>query len=193
MPEDIEPGIVISIHKPNLKEYLFFFISGVIISIPFGVFYESFADRFCFLLPFFPAQLCSIVILAPLIEEFAKAYPLFYRHGETQRSVFTLALVTGLGFGVTEFFIYIFIVQAPIIVRIPGLFFHAASTSIVGYGIATKKPATYYLVAVLLHFSYNFFTFLGDFWYVGGPLVLLLSYLLSLQLYRKTSDKVAVS
>jgi len=45
-----------------------------------------------------------IVILAPFIEELAKVFPLFYRHGETERSLVTLGLLIGLGFGVAEFF-----------------------------------------------------------------------------------------
>jgi RsiW-degrading membrane proteinase PrsW (M82 family) len=182
--------IALILHKPNLNEYLFFFISGTIISIPFTVFYESFGDQFCFLLPYLPAELCSVVILAPFIEEFAKAYPLFYRHGETQRSIFKLGLSTGLGFGITEFFLYIFLYNAPIPVRIPGLIFHAASTSIIAYGIATKKPFAYYIIAVFLHFSNNYLAIIGDIWYVGGPIIVGLTVLLSWQLYRKTSERI---
>ena len=52
----------------------------------------------------FPATLVSAAFLAPLIEEFSKTYPLFYRHGETQRSIVRLALMIGLRFGVEKFF-----------------------------------------------------------------------------------------
>jgi RsiW-degrading membrane proteinase PrsW (M82 family) len=187
---EITEHTIIPVHKPDLLEMFFFLISGIIISIPFTIFYEQFADQFCFLLPAFQAELCSIAILAPFIEEFAKAYPLFYRHGETQRSIFSLGLLTGLGFGITEFFLYIFIYQAPIVIRLPGLLFHAASTSIVAYGIATRKPIQFYLVAVFLHFSYNFFTVLGNNWYFIDAFILILTYLLSYVLYTKTAEKI---
>jgi RsiW-degrading membrane proteinase PrsW (M82 family) len=181
---------IIKVHKPKIDELLFFLISGIVISIPFTIFFEQFADQFCFLLPLFQAQLCSIAIIAPLIEEFAKAYPLFYRHGETQRSIFHLGLLTGLGFGITEFCLYIFIYNAPILIRIPGLLFHAASTSIIAYGIATRRPLSFYLLAVFLHFSYNFFTVLGNVWYFIDTLILIFTYILSFVLYKKTKETI---
>jgi RsiW-degrading membrane proteinase PrsW (M82 family) len=194
MVEQPEPEIpqhtIIHLHKPDTKEYLFYFISGVVISIPFTVFYESYTNLFCFLLPVFAAQLCSTAIFAPFIEEFAKAYPLFYRHGETQRSIVSLGFLTGLGFGITEFFLYIFVYNATVPIRIPGLLFHAASTTIVAYGIATKKPLGYYLIAVFLHFANNFFALLGPFWYIGGPLVLILALLLAYFLFKQSKEVI---
>ncbi len=187
---EINEHTIIHVHRPDLLEMFFFLISGVIISIPFTIFYEQFGDQFCILLPGFEAELCSIAILAPFIEEFAKAYPLFYRHGETQRSIFILGLLTGLGFGITEFFLYIFVYQAPIIIRLPGLLFHAASTSIVAYGIATRKPVQFYFIAVFLHFSYNFFTLLGSDWYLIDAGILILVYVISYVLYTRTTEKI---
>ena len=185
---EIKQHTIIHLHKPDTKEYLFYFISGVIISIPFTVFYETYADQFCFLLPVFAAQLCSTVIFAPFIEEFAKAYLLFYRHGETQRTLLSLGFLAGLGFGVTEFFLYVFVYKASIPIRIPGLLFHAASTTIIAYGITVKKPLGYYLIAVFLHFANNFFALLGTFWYIGGPIVLILSYVLAYFLYTQSKE-----
>jgi hypothetical protein len=185
---EIRQHTIIHLHKPDMKEYLFYFLSGVIISIPFTVFYETYADQFCFLLPVIAAQLCSTVIFAPFIEEFAKAYVLFYRHGETQRTLVTLGLLTGLGFGVTEFLLYVFVYRAPIFLRVPGLFFHAASTAIVAYGITVRKPLGYYLIAVFLHFANNFFALLGTFWYIGGPAVLFLTYVLAYFLYKESKE-----
>ncbi len=179
---------IIHLHKPNTTEYLFYFLSGVIISIPFTVFYETYTDQFCVMLPLLAAQLCSTVLFAPFIEEFAKAYVLFYRHGETQRTLVKLGLLTGLGFGVTEFLLYIFVYNAPILLRIPGLLFHAASTGIVAYGITVRKPLGYYLIAVFLHLANNFFALLGTFWYVGGPVVLLLTYVLAFFLYKQSKE-----
>ena len=77
--------------------------------------------------------MCSAVIFAPFIEEFAKVFPLYYRHGETERSIMNLAVLTGLEFGVTEFVLYVFTLGVPFISRIPGLIFHASSTGITAY------------------------------------------------------------
>ena len=71
-------------HKPGLSEMLFFLVSGVIASVPIALFFEPSTS---FLSSFFSssqAEVLSIAVLAPFIEEFAKAYPLFYRHGESQ-------------------------------------------------------------------------------------------------------------
>ena len=144
--------VTIPLHKPGLKEKLFFFGSGIIVSIPLAVFFESLA-----LAPIVQpnVSVLTIVIIAPIIEEFGKAYPLFYRHGETKKSIMTLGFLVGLGFGITEFLEYVLILGVPVIFRLPGILFHAASTSIVAYGIANKKSTTFYLIAVALHFSYN--------------------------------------
>ena len=92
---------VIPLHKPSWKELIFFFVSGLLVSIPFVAFYES-------LVPAAFSVALLIVILAPFIEELAKVFPLFYRHGETERSLVTLGLLIGLGFGVAEFFLSTF-------------------------------------------------------------------------------------
>ena len=67
----------IPVHKPNLRENLFFLISGMIISVPLTLFINSFARSFCIDLPIFYATMCSAAILAPVIEEFAKAFMSF--------------------------------------------------------------------------------------------------------------------
>jgi RsiW-degrading membrane proteinase PrsW (M82 family) len=67
----------IPLHKPSRKELIFFFASGILVSIPIASFFEG----------FYPTQFSAvllIVILAPFIEEIAKVFPLFYRHGETE-------------------------------------------------------------------------------------------------------------
>ena len=91
-------------------------------------------------MPLFFAQVCSSVIFAPFVEEFAKVFPLIYRHGETERSLLDLGILVGLGFGVTEFALYVFTLGAPVLSRVPGVIFHASSTGITAYGIAKKKP-----------------------------------------------------
>lgn len=179
--------IKIPIHTPNTKELFFFFISGILISIPFTIFFSQFTEVLCIQLDFIYATICSTAIFAPIIEEFAKIYPILYRHGETQRSLFTIGFLVGLGFGIAEFLLYIFILEVPFVYRIPALFFHAASTSIIAYGIITKKPYRYYGLAVMLHFSNNFFALFGEIWYIGGVATLFLTYYLSWTYYGKTT------
>jgi RsiW-degrading membrane proteinase PrsW (M82 family) len=149
----------IELHKPAIGELLFFLLSGAIVSIPLTLFLEqNFEAPLTNGLPAVTVSLITIVVFAPLVEEFSKVFPLFYRHGETQRSIFTLALCVGLGFGIVEFVTYVVLYGVVIIPdRIPGLFFHPASASITAYGIATRRPLPYYLAAVGLHFTNNFF------------------------------------
>ena len=130
-----------------------------------------------------------IVGINLFVEEFAKAYPLFYRHGETERSLFSLAFMVGLGFGVTEFLLYVLVLRGSIILRLPGIFFHACSTSITAYGIATKKPWIFYLIAVCLHFANNIAALFDPFWIAVGPIVIAVTYFYAWHLYRKTSEK----
>jgi RsiW-degrading membrane proteinase PrsW (M82 family) len=177
------------VHKPGLGEMLFFLGSGVIVSIPMALFFEPSADFLnSFLQNEFEAEILAAAVLAPIIEEFAKAYPLFYRHGESQKSLFTMGLLVGLGFGVTEFFAYVILRAVPWYVRLPGIFFHASLTSIVAYGIAAKRSAPFYLVAVFLHSSVNF-TALEE---TALPYSLLLAtaYILCFLLYSKASEQV---
>jgi RsiW-degrading membrane proteinase PrsW (M82 family) len=185
----IEQGkVTIPLHKPSLKERLFFFSSGIIVSIPLAAFFESFASLPASSIPQPYANILFFAILGPIIEEFGKAYPLFYRHGETQKSVMTLGYLVGLGFGIIEFLEYVFVFGVPVILlRLPGLFFHPASTSVVAYGIVNKKSPLFYLVAFALHFSYNFAVL---FYPALGVLIIivLLTIFLSYYLYLKTPD-----
>jgi RsiW-degrading membrane proteinase PrsW (M82 family) len=183
--------IIIPLHKPGFKEKSFFLFSGILVSIPITFFVNIFSSHLCFLLPVFFSEVCAVGIFAPFIEEFSKAYPLFYRHGETERSIFILGFLVGLGFGLTEFFFYVF-GGASVFIRLPGIFFHAASTSITAYGIATNRAAQFYLLATALHLSYNF-SVLGQFWLIGGSVFLIITYFLSWHLYHKTSERSAGS
>ena len=143
--------VTIHIHRPSTNEKAFFLLSRAIVSVPLTLFVEQFANPFLGGLSTFDITLITVALFAPFVEEFSKVFPLFYRHGETQRSIFNLALFVGLGFGIVEFITYV-ATYGPAIIpdRIPGLFFHPASTSITAYGIATKRPAPYYLAAVSL-------------------------------------------
>ncbi len=181
----------IIVHKPSLDEKLFFFISGMVVSIPFTILFESLssyllARNFSRLF----VSVFSVLILAPLIEEFAKAYPLFYRHGETGKSMLVLGLAIGLGFGIAEFAIYVFMYNAPVIYRIPGVLFHATAAAITAYGITVRKPVVYYVIATFFHFSYNLFA-QSDVLYLPGILAILASeFLLSYHYYKKASEGI---
>ena len=176
-------------HKPGLGEMIFFLASGVIVSIPMALFFEESTSPLSRFLPAFEAEVLVIAVLAPLIEEFAKAYPLFYRHGESQKSLWTMGLLVGFGFGIVEFFEYVLLLGVSPWVRLPGIFFHAALTSTVAYGIAAKRSALFYSLAVFLHASVNFLAI------SGGPvliysLLLGTTYVLAFSFYTKSSDRV---
>ncbi len=181
--------VIIKPHRPDLKEKLFFLISGIIVSIPITLFFMTLAQNLYKGLPSFFIFLLSVVIFTPFVEEFAKAYPLFYRHGETERSIFTLGFLVGLGFGISEFILYVFVLEAPLFLRFSGIFFHAATTSIVAYGIAKKQPFIYYLIAVGLHFLNNF-SALFDAGIIGYLIANVTAYYLSYTLYKKTSENM---
>lgn len=183
-----EHPLTITPHTPDFREQLFFFLSGIIISVPFTLFAGIFSRALCVIMAVFFAEICSVTIFTPLIEEFAKAYPLFYRHGETERSLFSLGFLVGLGFGISEFFLYVLALGAPVSLRLPGLFFHAASTAITTYGIANQRSKRFYLIAVALHALYNFSALLGFFWFIGGIMAVLIAYVLAWRLFRKTSE-----
>ena len=188
-----EQKAVIPVHKPDIKEKAFFFISGILVSVPFTLFFSGFTDAFCVSLPLFYDQVCSVVIFAPFIEEFAKVFPLFYRHGETERSIVTLAILAGLGFGVTELALYVFTLDAPSIARIPAVIFHASSAGITAYGIAKKKPLMFYLIAVSLHLANNLIALLAfSLAIIPGMAVVVIAYLLAWRLYNRTSENVVV-
>jgi RsiW-degrading membrane proteinase PrsW (M82 family) len=98
---------IIPVHRPNMKEMFFFFSCGIVISVPITFFFAQYADPLLVGLDTLSMTIVSTAILAPLIEEFSKIFPLFYRHGETQRSIFYLALMVGMGFGIVEFLAYL--------------------------------------------------------------------------------------
>jgi RsiW-degrading membrane proteinase PrsW (M82 family) len=182
-----KPQISIQLHKPSANEILFFFLCGAITSVPLTLFIDQYASRLLVGISPFYATFLSIALFAPFIEEFSKIFPLYYRHGETQRSIFSLALVVGLGFGIVEFITYVGLGVNPL-VRIPGLLFHPANTSIAAYGIATKKPIRFYLAAVLLHMTYNAFTIIEL--PVQIPVfVLAITIYLSWKLHAKTKEE----
>jgi len=178
---------VIPLHRPSRREFIFFFASGILVSIPIASFFEGFYPTG------FSAALL-IIILAPFIEEIAKVFPLFFRHGETERSIVTLGLLIGLGFGIAEFVEYVVFVGVPPIARVPGIIFHASSATITAYGIAKKNPLPYYLIATALHIANNFLALLGNviFGVFAEVLVLITVYLLAWRFYRAASKEKMV-
>jgi RsiW-degrading membrane proteinase PrsW (M82 family) len=184
--------VTIHLHKPDASEMIFFFLCGVVISIPLTLFIYQYTDALLVGLNSFTVALISQVLIAPFIEEFSKAYPLFYRHGETQRSIFNLAVLVGLGFGLVEMLTYVSVQGTPLIYRLPGLFFHPASTSLTAYGIATKRPLPFYLMAVFLHFSNNYFALTSPIPLLASFLVVAVTVFASWQLYNRTKEKIVV-
>jgi RsiW-degrading membrane proteinase PrsW (M82 family) len=178
---------VIPLHKPRTDEYLFFLLSGAITSIPLTMFINLGGEYLLVGFSATDAYLISLVLFAPFIEEFSKVFPLFYRHGETQRSILNLALCAGLGFAIVEFLEYVFILGVSPVYRLPGLLFHPASASIAAYGIATKKPVPYYLLAVLLHFSNNFLAATSPI--VPSVVILAITVFIFWRLYNKTKEQ----
>jgi len=179
--------VTIHLHRPNLNELMFFLLSGAILSVPLTLFISQYASTLIGGFSVFAATLISVAVFAPVIEEFSKVFPLLYRHGETQRSIFHLALMVGLGFGIVEFLTYVAIGVNPII-RIPGLLFHPASTAIAAYGVAIKNPVPYYLAAVVLHFSNNTFAILMP-EVPATFLILIIALYSAWKLHSKTEEK----
>jgi RsiW-degrading membrane proteinase PrsW (M82 family) len=168
-----------------LGEKLFFFFSGIIVGVPVAVFFESISHLWF-------TTLGAATIVAPIVEEFAKADPLIYRREKTGKSLMLLGFLSGLGFGIAEFFVYIFR-GVPFFVRLPAIGFHAAGTSIVGYGVYKRKTLRYYVLAVLLHFLNNFFASLGWLWLIGGLGATVASYYLAWRFYRLASKTNSIA
>jgi RsiW-degrading membrane proteinase PrsW (M82 family) len=180
----------IPIHKPKNSEMAFFFACGIIMSIPLTIVTASLADSLLAGLDTFTAAMISTALFAPFIEEFSKVLPLYYRHGETQRSILNLAIMVGLAFGIVEFLEYVLLFGTPVPYRLPGLLFHPSSATVAAYGIATKKPAVFYGLAVALHFSANFLAIVNPFPFSASILIVGLAVWLAWTFYGRTKEKV---
>jgi RsiW-degrading membrane proteinase PrsW (M82 family) len=181
-----QPYCVIPRHNPSSNELVFFFISGIVVSIPFALFFEQLSS----VVP----KILSIALLAPFIEELAKIFPLFYRHGETERSIVNLGILLGLGFGISELFIYVALSGVPLIVRIPAVIFHASSAGITAYGIAKKNPLPYYLISAALHVGINFIAEVStlDFGLLVQLVILIIAYVLVWRFHQQSSKETMV-
>ena len=180
----------IPIHRPKPAEFAFFFSCGIIMSVSITLVVASLLDPLTSVFDKVLAEVVVTAVFAPFIEEFSKIFPLYYRHGETQRSILNLALMVGLGFAIVELLEYVFLFGVPLPYRIPGLFFHPSTTAIAAYGIATKRPCPFYLLAVSLHFGTNFLAIVNPLPISGSILVVGLAVFLAYSFYAKTKEKV---
>jgi RsiW-degrading membrane proteinase PrsW (M82 family) len=180
----------IPIHKPKNSEMAFFFACGIIMSIPLTIVSATLADSLLTGLDTFTAELISLTLFTPFIEEFSKVLPLYYRHGETQRWILNLAIMVGLAFGIVEFLEYVFLLGTPVPYRLPGLFFHPSTATVAAYGIATKRPVPFYALAVALHFSANFLAIVNPFPFSASILVVALAVWLAWTFYGRTKEQV---
>lgn len=177
-----------AIHGLDLKKKSFFFLSGMIVSIPFVFYTKTMFNRLCFSMPTSYAKLISTAIFTPFMEEFAKAYPLMYRQGETKRSIFRHGAIVGLGFGVAEALIYVFILGVPMSDRILGVLFHTFTTPITAYGIAMNRPIPPYLLAVTLHFLNNLSAILELLFIITGYPLLIITFTITWYLNGSSWD-----
>lgn len=180
---------IIPIHRPTSREMLFFFLCGVIMSISITFFISSLLEPTLVGLPALSAEVIFIAVFPGFIEEFSKIFPLYYRHAETQRSILNLAIMVGLGFALVELFEYVLLMGTPVIVRIPGLFFHPATTTISAYGIVTKRPLPFYLLAASLHFSTNLFAILTPFPFSLQFIFIAITIYLAYSFYNRSKEK----
>jgi RsiW-degrading membrane proteinase PrsW (M82 family) len=180
----------IPIHRPKNSELAFFFVCGLVMSIPLTIVTDSLANALVTGLNTTIASIISIAIFAPFIEEFSKVLPLYYRHGETQRSILNLAIMVGLAFGIVEFLEYVLLLGTPVVDRLPGLLFHPSSTTVAAYGIATKRPVPFYALAVTLHFSANFLAITSPFVFSPSIFIVGLAVWLAWTFYGRTKEQV---
>jgi hypothetical protein len=170
--------------KEMSKERIFFFLSGMVVGVPVALFFESVSHLYF-------TSLGVATIIAPLVEEFAKADPLFFRYERPAKTLMRLGFLSGLGFGLAEFFVYLSL-GVPFVLRLPAIGFHAAGTGIIGYGVFRRRTIQYYFVSVILHFINNFFAGLGFLWLIGGLGATLASYCLAWRFYRKAPSAAQI-
>ena len=95
-----------------------------------------------------------------------------------------------MGFGVSEFLIYVLFLGVPFYARLWGILFHASTTAIIAFGIAKRRTWIFYLIAVLLHLANNFMALLGGSWgVIGSTAIEVMSYIVAWRLYRRTREK----
>ena len=121
-----------------------------------------------------------VIVVAPIVEEAAKALGVsksMTRNLGTPRSGLVLGAAAGLGFAATENLLYeggallesgVTAFLAIALVRtFSSALMHASATSVSGYGIALSSLKggsflPYYIIAVLMHASFNLFASFGE-------------------------------
>ena len=169
--------------ESSAAEKLFFFLSGIVVGAPVAFLFEMTSHLWF-------TTFGVVTIVAPFVEEFAKANPLFFRYERPAKSLLLFGFLAGLGFGLAESIVYV-LSGVPFIARLPAIGFHAAGTTIVAYGVFKRATLKYYFVAVGLHFLNNLFASLGLLWFVGGLGATLASYYLAWKYYRLSTRPLA--
>ncbi len=121
----------------------------------------------------------AIIVLAPVIEEFAKVMVVknFSRYIWRPRNGLIFGAACGLGFAATENFLYevtmlidqgiVAVLGLALVRSVSSSLMHAAATSVSGYGVARAKSYglhwwPYYVIAVLMHAAFNTFASVGE-------------------------------
>ena len=119
-----------------------------------------------------------VVVIAPFVEEFAKIFGLFRisRFIDHPRSGLVLGAAVGLGFAATENMLYegsallgggvVLFLTTALIRSFSSTLMHGSATSMSGYGVARSKFegrswVPYYLLAVVMHATFNLFASFG--------------------------------
>lgn len=138
------------------------------------------------------SALLGAVIIAPIVEEFAKGagLGLIRRELDELEDGIIYGIAAGLGFAATENFVYGFAALASggfqdavltIAIRIfSSMLLHASASGLIGfgYGVVTMRGGValevlpHYLAAVLLHAGFNLLVSIGAFWGFIAALVL---------------------
>lgn len=193
------------IHTSNFKERL----PIVLFCLLWGI---AIASAISYILESYLSQIISVsflffVIFVPIIEESTKISGLFFikKWLNESNTGFLLGISAGIGFAITETFIYglkysnqaFLVIIAFLFLRIIGAgIMHASSTGILGYGYANytknKKPFTYlipfFTSAIMIHALFNLITFSSQSF--NQVFLILLSVLFSLILMLILTKKI---
>ncbi len=182
---------IIHIHRPSQLEITSFFVQGLIMSIPMAIYFEEyFNGHLAQIAPWLPVPEVMALLLAPFIEEFAKVFPLFERHGETAKTIVFLGFITGLGFGFAEFFIYVFQYGEPVGARILQIFDHASYALISSYGLVVRRFLPFFFLAVGFHASFNLLVEQGNFLVVAAVASAGVAILLAWSLFNRAQENL---
>ena len=180
LPLAFLPMIIVFVWIRNTERFnreswvslLFVFSWGALIATALSLVLENAAA------PVIRNFLLLSVIVAPVIEEFAKPLGLFVirrRIGEVEDG-FIYGAVAGIGFAATENLLYglqymdagwVVLLSLFYLRTIGSGFLHAAATAVTGYGYSVKRHqkrsllsiVPFYFLAVLVHGLFNLFAF----------------------------------